>query len=207
MKHPLAVAALLCGVLTGGAARPEDGPAPDRVEEDWEAVIAEPDLAAEGPQLTTCMTPNGDEPSRFIAFSVNYRLRPSARPGGLEVLAWAGDELLAQATEGDAALETPDETVTWTQELSLAGGEAVFRVRDGRSTTWGEFGAEDRLLVRFATADEDLSRYDPEWSARRSAATWQSDHVASMTLVRVRLYRGTQLVETRELAQAIRLGR
>jgi hypothetical protein len=153
------------------------------------------------------MTPNRDEPSRFVAFSLNYRLRPTTQPGGLQVLAWSDDEPLAQATEGDALLETTGETITWTQQLTVAAGELQYRVQGGQSTTWAAFGANDQLLVSCPTSDEDLAGYDPEQSAERSAATWQGDHVESMTLVRVRLYRGTELLETRELDRTVDLGR
>jgi hypothetical protein len=153
------------------------------------------------------MTPNRDEPSRFVAFSLNYRLRPTPQAGGLQVLAWSGEELLAQATEGDAPLDTPDETISWTQRLAITAGELEYRVQSGQSTTWGSFGADDQLVVRCATGDEDLAGYDPDQSAERSAATWQGDHVASMTLVRVRLYRGAQLLETIETARPVDLGR
>jgi hypothetical protein len=212
MRRLLTIAVLTWGFMAVIPARPAGGdeppgsPAPDRVEEDWEAVIAVPDQAAEGPQLTTCMTPHREEPSRFVAFTVNYRLRPTVQPGGLQILAWSDEELLAQATEGDAALDTPDEVITWTQQLSVASGEATYRIRSGQSTTWGPFGADDQFLVRFAMDAEDLAHYDPEQTAERSGVTWQGDHVARMTLLRVRFYRGEQLLETRELSRQVQLG-
>lgn len=206
MKRLLAIATASWGILSGIAAWGADDPLPpNRVEEDWETVIALPDVAAQGPQLTTCMTPNSGEPGRFIAFGVNYRLRPTAQPGGLQVLAWNDETLLGHATQGDAPLSNADETITWTQELSIVEGQATYRVKAGQSQTWGPFGADDQLRVVYSTGDTDLSRYDPEQTATRSAATWQGDHVTRMVLVRVRFYRDARLLETRELSRPVEL--
>lgn len=83
------LAVLLALVAPWIASAQDDGlPIPDRVEEDWEVVIAQPDRVAQGPQLTTCMAPSRFEPGLFVAFNRNFRRQPVFRPGGLQVQAW-----------------------------------------------------------------------------------------------------------------------
>ena len=58
-------------------------PLPDQVEEDWQAVVATPDVLGVGPQMTMVMSPNSDPTAAFVTFYLNYRDYPSWKPGGM----------------------------------------------------------------------------------------------------------------------------
>ena len=179
----------------------------DRVEEDWALVIESPDLIAEGPQLTTSMSPAGDIDGLFVAFNLNYRGQPPYQSGGLEVVAFNGETAVAASTQGSGLLSTSGEPLTWTQQLRLSGGTLSYEIVDGQSTTWGKFGqgSGTNLGVSAATGLSTFDAYDPDVSIAHSGAGWQPNRVRSMTLLRVRYYAGGQLVGLDETARPVAL--
>lgn len=180
----------------------------DRVEEDWALVIGTPDPDEVGPQITTCMSPVSDGSTSFFALDLNYRDYPSYQSGGVEaaVISKADGSVQAYSTQGDQVLETAGETITWTQRLSLSGGQATYTVVSGRSTTWGAFGQADGLdPISFGTTATSLASYSPATSVAKSGVGWQSNRVSKMTLVQVRYYSGDQLVSTDTTARSVDL--
>lgn len=173
-----------------------DNPPITRVEEDWTLVVASPDVVEEGPQITTCMSPTSDKSSPFVAFDLNYREYPDFQAGGMQVQVWSNDQVLRTSTQHDEQLAEVNETITWTQSMSLTGSQVIYRVKNGNSSTWDDFGGDGNLLVTFATSLTDLSAYSPETSATNSGVTWQSNRVSSLVLTSVRYYAGDILVNT-----------
>ncbi len=183
-------------------------PAIDQVEEDWQLVIASPDPVDVGPQITTCMSPVSDGSTPFFALDMNYRDYPSYYSGGLEaaVISNSNGSVQDYSTQGDEVLGTANETITWTQRMSLSGGTATYIVVNGQSTTWGSFGQDDGLgPVRFTTSVTSLASYSPDTSVAKSGVGWQSNRVSRMTLVRVRYYSGGQLVSTDTTSRSVNL--
>ena len=176
------------------ASSTNDGPAPDRIEEDWLIVIAAPDVDAVGPQFTTCMNPTTDNTQPFVAFDMNYQEYPGFVPGGMQLQVWSGGDVLSIASEGSAQFEEEGESITWTQKMFISDGQVNYQVVNGQSDTWGPFGSD--LTVSFSASVTDLSGYSPDFSAAQSGATWESDHVTKMTLVQVRYYANGQLIRT-----------
>ncbi|QDV35957.1 hypothetical protein [Tautonia plasticadhaerens] len=180
----------------------------DRVEEDWELVIDQPDLMAEGPQITTTMSPLGDLGGQFIAFNLNYRSQPSYLPGGLELVSYDGERVLATSSQGTSRLATTGETVTWTQSLQISGGVIVYDIKQGDSTTWSGFGQGSgaNLGIQAATSLGSMDGYSPSASVANSGPGWQSNRVSSMRMLRVRYYNGGQLVLVDETPRPVELG-
>jgi hypothetical protein len=206
MRHILPVALLMfVAILESSSVAPAQTTAatPDQVEEDWELVVAAADFEAVGPQITTSMGPAADLASNpFVAFNLNYREYPDYTPGGMQVQVWSGKQLVTTATQMFAQLNTANETVTWTQRMSLSGGSITYSVNNGMSTTWGTFGP---FSVNFATTLASLAGYSPDVSLANSGVSWQSDHVTSMKLVQVRYYAGGKLVSTDPTARSVTL--
>lgn len=181
----------------------QDAQAPDRIEEDWELIIAEPSPEEEGPQVTTTMSPVGDNSRVFIAFNLNYRDSPF-RSGGLQVQAWSPEtELIVSESQHLEQCATPGEAVSWTQTMTLAGGELTFDIVASSSTTWGPFGQDGHLRMTLATMMDSLAGYNPEVSAARSGVGWQANRVERMTLLRVRYYAGDALIRLDETPRPI----
>jgi hypothetical protein len=197
---------ILAGPISMGQTPP---PPPDKVEEDWQLVIATPDPTNVGPQITTCMSPVSDNSTPFVAFDLNYRDFPSFQPGGMlvEVYDTQGN-ILQSDSQGSDTLQTPNETITWTQRLHyLGGGSLLYKVLNGQSTTWGQFGVNQGLdPVSFNASITSLSGYKPDTSVAKSGVTWQSNRVTSMTLLRVRYYSNGVLISTDNTPRSITLG-
>ena len=77
----LAVALLTFGI--GAACLDAQTPAGTavRVEEDWQLVVAQPDIINNGPQVTCTMAPAGMA-SGYAAFDFDYQTQPGYSPGG-----------------------------------------------------------------------------------------------------------------------------
>jgi hypothetical protein len=180
----------------------DEPPTIDRIEEDWELIIKSTDVPAAGPQITTTMCPGPQEDHPDVNFNLNYRAYPDFVPGGLEIQACDGQDVLATTTSRNGVLQTENETITWTQRITLSGGSVEYQVRSGQSTTWGSFGGEE-LSVSFTSGLSDLSGYDSEVSLNKSGVGWQSDHVASMRLMAVRSYSGDMLISTNNTPRTI----
>lgn len=171
--------------------------APDMVEEDWELVVGIPDPIAVGPQITTVMSPNAnDNRVPFAAFDMNYLEFPIFFAGGMQVQIWSNNRIVGASSEWGGAFNTPGETVTWTQRMWANEGMIGYDVNNGQSVTWGKFGQGALLQVGFNSDVADLSGYDPDASANRSGASWESNRVRSMTLLRVRYYADGVLLRT-----------
>lgn len=180
----------------------------NRIEEDWKLVIDSPNTDEDGPQITTCMSPVSDSSTPFAAFDLNYRDHPSFQAGGLQakVYSKSGGSVLSSTSQGSSLLNTENETITWTQRLSLSNGVLTYTVVNGQSTTWGVFGQPDGLdALTFNTTVTSLSGYSPTTSVNASGVGWQSNRVTSMTLVQVRYYNGSQLVSTDTTARSVNL--
>lgn len=187
--------ALLLPLIPAPVAR-EAATAPiNRIEEDWELVIATTDVPAAGPQITTAMSPGPVQVHPDINFNLNYREGSSFRAGGLQIEVFENSNLTTSAEKGSATLNTDGETITWTQRLALYDGWLNYRIKQGHSQTWGDFGGWD-LSVWFPSALGDLGDYSPQFSKSKSGVGWQADHVSSMKLLRVRYYSDDTLVRT-----------
>src|SRR5205085_1220301 len=113
-------------------------------------------------------------------------------PGGLQVQVWSGNGVVATSSQGSAQFATQGETVSWTQRLSLGGGSITYDIDNGQSTTWGVFGQDAKLRVSLPAGSNSLAGYSPQYSVKKSGASWQSNRVSGLTLLRVRYYANGQ---------------
>jgi hypothetical protein len=180
---------------------------PDRVEEDWQLVIASPNPDEVGPQITTCMSPVSDNSTPFAAFDLNYIDYPSFEAGGLQVKVYSGGNVTTSSTQGTSVMSTPNETITWTQRMHIVGSNSVrYSILNGQSTTWGSFGRNQGLApVTLNASVTSLTAYSPATSVAASGVGWQSNRVSQMTLVQVRYYNSSQLLSTDTTSRSVAL--
>jgi hypothetical protein len=177
---------------------------PDRIEEDWQVVLATPDTSTDCPQISATISPTGSDQDPRMVLKLNYRDQPSFQAGGLSAQVWQGKQFLSNSDQGSDQLATPNETITWTQRMSLSGGNLNFKVLSGNSTTWGQFGANDTdLAVTSSSSLSDLSGYAPTYSVSNSGATFGANRVTTMTLLQVRYYQGSTLLSTDTTARQV----
>ncbi len=189
--------ALLASHSSFGISQANAGvPGATRVEEDWEVVVATPDLVAAGPQITTTMSPQGDNTESFVSFNLNYRDNPFM-VGGLQVQFWlGGTQNTTSNSQRTQQLATLNEKITWTQQMSLSNGTLTYNINNGSSTTWGTFGQGGNLRLNVPSSLTDLSQYDPSITVKFSGVSYQSNLVTSMTLKQIRYYVNNTLVFT-----------
>ena len=195
-----------CPAIFGNAA-PTNSVLPDSVQEDWQLVVDTPDTTDAGPQITSMMSPVADGSTPFVDFDLNYCEIPEFSPGGLQIQIWDDNaNSLGSSTQGSAQLNTPNETITWTQTMSVSNGSVVYGVTNGQSTTWGKFGQDQGLLsVSFPSTVTDMSKYSPTISVSRSAVSWQANRVTSLTLKQVRYYANGVLLSTDTTQRSVTL--
>jgi hypothetical protein len=157
------------------------------VEEDWELVVGKPDANSAGPQVICTMSPFGDINSTYFTFEINHQSVPYWAPGGLTIHQWWGENLAQSMNRTDrSVMQTPGETVTWTQTLDCQYGPLTFHVKNGSSTTWGTFGRSNHFSLYSDWATGNLNNYTPDVSSARSGVAFASNRVTSLKILRVR---------------------
>ena len=163
-----------------------------RVEEDWELVVAVPVPPRFAPQITTTMSPIGHLGSVRAMFTLNLRNQTPDRAGGMQLAVWFNTSpVIAKRSHVGTLLHYANETITWTQVMSLDRGTLRFAVINGDSQTWGRFGGEGTLAVPVETALVNLNRYYHGSSAINSGVsgiTLAPTRVRSLTLGTIRKY-------------------
>jgi len=183
---------LLCSglIVVGWAtlAAGQSAPQVVRVEEQWKLVVTTPDPDSSGPQVTTVISPVGNVAGIHAAFELNQQSLPEFTPGGLQLQVWNNELPLAyRQFPSPVVMATADEQVTWTQSLALADGKLTFEIRDGQSTSWGNFGGQGYLKATVYTQLENLNQYDPAVSVANSGVGYAANRVQSLVLTGVRL--------------------
>lgn len=158
-----------------------------RIEEDWRLDIITPETASNSPQITCAMSPAGSDEGEYMTFELNHQSQPGYSSGGLHLHAWNSEYLLGSSHSAGVCLATPNETISWTQSMSLVDGWLVYEISQGTSQTWGEFGPTE-LRVALRTNLTNLNSYDPDSSLRDSGVGFGANRVSSLTLRTVRLF-------------------
>ncbi len=179
----------------------------DRVEEDWELVVADPDASRLGPQVTTTMRPMDAPHAPTFAFHLNHG-EPSDVGLSVDAIVLDSHSRTVLHSPGPrGAMNTPGESVAWTQRLQVLDGRLCYEVREGSSSTWGRFGPGEGLDLERPTPLADLSGYDARASSADSGAGWLGERVGSLTLKSVRYYSHGLLVRVDAAPRPSRLPR
>jgi len=185
------LAVLLLPLGGGPQARAGDGEGePEgvfRVEEDWELVLNQPDVDVNAPEFYTLMSPTSHTRAAFVQVSWNFRELEEFAPGGLEIQAWNAENFNYVESEGLGSLSNTAETVTWTQVLKADEGQVTFKIANGHSSSWGDFGG-DALSIVVNGAPTTLNGYSPEVTTRSSGITYGTNRVNLFVLKEVRWY-------------------
>lgn len=186
-------------VAIGLAAAPVTAQNVVRVEEEWELVLGEPDSNSVGPQIATTMSPFNNIHDTFFTFEVNHRSAPYWTPGGLTIHQWSGDWRIQSFDRADrSVMESSDETVTWTQILSVENGWLTFQIKNGASSTWGPFGYSNMFKLWTSWGVNSINSYTPEVSVSQSGVAYAGNRVRSLKIkqIKLTLSDGTTLTDT-----------
>ena len=212
MRRPLICAVAACGFLStlltvdvSAQSFIDDNINPTtlqvfKIEEDWRLEVGEPDTKVTAPQITTTLSPNAHLDGIHAIFNLNHQALDQFAPGGMQLQVWNGDTPVSFVQiSPDAELETIGEVVTWTQRMTVHEGRIYFRIKDGHSTTWGDFGDDYSLLESITYGSTDLNSYNPTVSVENSGVTFAGNRVDCLVLERVRIYTKDGQVFTVEL--------
>ncbi len=167
-----------------------------RVEEDWTLQVIEPDEQLDSPQITTAMQPLGPNSSVLFFLDINHGSDPDYSAGGLQLrVDQNGQCSESKRLLAGEKLSHASETIRWTQVLTRQGAQLKFGVISGQSETWSTFGGPD-AFIDIPAATGFLDTYRPADSLSNSGAVYAGNRVASLTLLRVRLFNNLgQMVE------------
>jgi hypothetical protein len=168
-----------------------------RVEEDWALLVNDPDNGVVAPQFHTTMATTCSMDQHYAQVTWNYRVDYDEAsyfaPGGLQLQAWDGESRLRRLSVGDAELSGAAEFITWTQGLETDGALMKFEIKDGYSSTWGEFG--DEMKISSEATYSNLDNYCTDVSVRNSCITFGSNRVDALMIMQVRRYHQSGVIE------------
>lgn len=160
-----------------------------KVEEKWEARIDEPDEGLAAPHITTTLCAQGNGDGQHAIININHVTLDYFQPGGVQIQVWNGEQPLTHdRVPWQNVLATQNEVVTWTQSMTHTGNKIVYRITDGHSATWGNFGGQGFLTAQVNTSLPNLNQYDPAYSLSNSGVVYASNRVNSLILKSIRMY-------------------
>ena len=156
------------------------------IEEHWELKVADPETERSAPQTTMVMSPTGDLEGLHFLFTLNHSNAVSYEAGGMHVQLWDESDLLSETVgEPQGVLSHHGEKLTWVQRIDLEDGELIFRIVEGNSETWGDFGGGDDLRIKAPTSLANLNAYRPAVSINESQVGYAENRVQSLVLMKL----------------------
>ncbi|MBI3838035.1 MAG: hypothetical protein HY288_08890 [Planctomycetia bacterium] len=160
-----------------------------RIEEDWQLVVLSPDPDNFAPQITCTISPVGNVDSVYAVFDLNLRNLPSYAAGGVQLQIWNQSVPFSSVKSNTGTLlQNNNETVTWTQRMSLTDGQLSFAIQNGNSQTWGQFGNGNSIALQVPTNLQNLNGYNTAVSVANSGVGYSANRVSSLVLNAVRAY-------------------
>jgi hypothetical protein len=189
---------LACGVWLCEGSQTAQAAAPiTRIEEDWQIELDQPDPDTIAPQILNVISPTSSLTGKYAIFELNHRTCGDYGPGGVQLQTWDGDALKNFTSPNFYdILATPNETITYTLGMSLQFGLLKFEVKNGSSTTWGNFGGGSALRLWTTTNLSAFSTYDPAKTVENSGIGFASHRVVRFVLKEVRYYADDTLIAT-----------
>lgn len=179
------------GGSEGDGGDPFDGVDIIRVEEDWVLDIADPDPAADCPQIITVFGPSDPQSGTHALFELNHGTLPDFSEGGMQLQVWWADDLVGYKRQhAPTELYVALERLTYTTVSEVSGGKLNLFVQNGQSETWGSFGSTGTLSLKVSldTARRNLNTFDTENAIRHSRVSYGANRVNKFARTEVRYY-------------------
>lgn len=156
LPRALLAAAVFCALFqslpSDRAAMAQSPPRVLRIEEDWELVVETSDANSVAPQVSCVFSPFNHLDSVYGCVELNHRNLPSFQGGGVQLQAWHADIATAfRDWENVSVIHTNEETIRWTQAMTLHDDRLIFQVVNGTSRTWGSFSRDGVLAIAMST--------------------------------------------------------
>lgn len=133
-----------------------------KVEEDWVALIKNPEGATTAPQIVNVISPGGEFAGLTGLIELNHSSSPEFTAGGFQVQAWNGD-VLKSAVRGEEwrSLYQGMDRLEYTITMEKSEDGICFGIEDGKSRSWGRF-AHHGVTASLSADDLSLNGYSPE---------------------------------------------
>ena len=169
-----------------------DAPPIYRVEEDWELQVVNPDPSLDIPQIVTVFGPTDAAFDTHVVFELNHGTLPSFGQGGMQLQVWWADYLIGyQSQQAPTELSNDNEVISYTTSTRIwndGSQHLSMGVKNGVSSTWGDFGGNGSLRIWLFTERTDLNPYDPNNSIKNSRVTYGSNRVQYFKRKAIRFY-------------------
>lgn len=157
-----------------------------RVEEDWVALIGEPDTATSSPQIMNFISPIQSTEGVFGLVQVNHRGSPEFQDGGLQVQGWVGSSMSGSADASKSSkLYRNADNLRYTVAMEKVSNGIKFQLLNGSSRTWGRF-AWTPVSVVVAVNEPSLEDYSPEFSVANTNVNLGAHRVELLYLTATR---------------------
>ena len=157
------------------------------IEEHWELSVGRPTPDRSSPQASMVMAPGLDLNSTFFIFTLNHKSLPDFSAGGMQVQKWEGENLQDIHNGPQAGtLDREEETISWTQRMTIQNGLLSYEILNGSSQTWSTFGGEGYLKMSTATSLNNLNNYRVANSLGESEVGYAGNRVESLLLRKLR---------------------
>lgn len=164
----------------------------ERIEEDWELVLATPDGEAASPQIALQMKPESSSPLTGM-FLINYHDTPAYTAGGVQIQMWDRNTNVATADYPASTLTTQDEVIPFTLYMDRSTGNLRYGVCGGSCITWGDLAAApEEIGVETPDNSTSFPQYDSAFSLRNAEIVCGATRVKSLRLLEVRKYYATR---------------
>lgn len=173
--------------LTDSALGQTLGSSLERVEEDWVALLAEPESATTSPQIMNFISPNQSTSEIFGLVQVNHRGAPEFSGGGLQVQGWVGSSLMNTANASRTeVLNRNADAVRYTVAMQKVSQGIRFELLNGRSRTWGQF-ATTPVSATVPVNEPSLADYSPDFSVANTTVNLGAHRIDLLYLTATRL--------------------
>ena len=157
-----------------------------RVEEDWVALIGEPDAATSSPQIMNFISPIQSTEGIFGLVQVNHRGAPDFHDGGLQVQGWVGSWMSGSLDANKyTKLNRSADNLRYTVAMEKVSNGIKFQLLNGRSRTWGRF-AQTPVSVVVTVDEPSLEDYSPEYSVANTNVNLGAHRVELLYLTATR---------------------
>jgi hypothetical protein len=190
----LAMATMLTlAMSSAGNAEESDSESPPvptlvRVEEDWIAVVGEPDPLINSPQILNIISPNNSTDGVFGMLQVNHRGAPQFLEGGLQLQGWNGDSMYSFADASKTVrLYRNSDNVRYTVGMEVVTDGIRFELRNGRSLSWRRFHTTTPLTVTVpSSSTPTLDGYSTDHSLANTTVNVGAHRVKVLFITAVR---------------------
>jgi hypothetical protein len=157
-----------------------------RVEEDWVAMIGEPDPATSSPQIMNFISPIQSTEGIFGLVQINHRGAPEFQDGGLQVQGWVGSWMSGSLDANKfSKLSRSADSLRYTVAMEKVSNGIKFQLLNGRSRSWGRF-AQTPVSVVVIADEPSLEEYSPEFSVANTNVNLGAHRVELLYLTATR---------------------